>query len=47
MGAYHAGLTAVFPDHEIEVAILWTETANLMPLENDLVSAALNRVTVP
>ena len=45
MGAYHAALTAVFPDHQIDVAVLWTQTAILMPLPAPLVSAALNRVT--
>jgi ATP-dependent helicase/nuclease subunit A len=46
MGAYRAALMAVFPDHTIEISVLWTQTATLMPLPADLVSAALNRVTV-
>jgi ATP-dependent helicase/nuclease subunit A len=37
----------VFPDHEIEVAILWTHTATLMPIPPKLVAEALNRVTAP
>ena len=47
MGAYYASLATVFPNHTIEVAILWTDTANLMNLPKELVSAALNRVTAP
>jgi len=47
MAAYAAGLTKVFPDHEIEVAILWTHTATLMPIPPKLVAEALNRVTAP
>jgi len=47
MAAYAAGLAKVFPDHEIEVAILWTHTATLMPIPPKLVAEALNRVTAP
>jgi ATP-dependent helicase/nuclease subunit A len=46
MGAYQASLAKIFPDHTIEVAILWTQTAQLMTLANELTSDALNRVTV-
>ncbi|MCO4847705.1 MAG: double-strand break repair helicase AddA [Yoonia sp.] len=45
MGAYHASLAAIFPDHTINVAILWTKNAQLMTLPNELVLDALNRVT--
>ena len=47
MAAYAAGLAKVFPDHEIEAAILWTHTATLMPIPPKLVAEALNRVTAP
>ena len=47
MAAYAAGLAKVFPDHEIEVAILWTHTATLMPIPPKLVAEALNSVTAP
>jgi len=47
MGAYHAALSQVYPDHRIEVAILWTQTARLMPLPDDLLHDALNGVTPP
>jgi len=45
MGAYAAALSAVFPQHEIQTAILWTATATLMSLPHDAVSAAFARVT--
>lgn len=47
MGAYHAALQKVFPDHQIEVAILWTQTATLMPMPTKLVIEALKSVTAP
>lgn len=43
MGAYAAALGLIFPDRRIEVALLWTRTARLMPLPHDLVMAALAR----
>ena len=43
MGAYAHALSQVFPDHEIETAILWTATATLMRLPHDLVTDALKR----
>lgn len=47
MGAYADALTQIYPDRQIETAILWTETATLMSLPSALVSSALNRVTIP
>ena len=47
MGAYHAALVQIFPDHQIEVAILWTATATLTTLPEKLVSNALAAVTAP
>jgi ATP-dependent helicase/nuclease subunit A len=47
MGAYAALLAQIYPDREIEVAILWTATARLMPLPRVLVMAALQRAGFP
>jgi ATP-dependent helicase/nuclease subunit A len=47
MGAYRAALAQIYPHHRIAVAILWTATARLMPLDPDIVSAALARTTIP
>jgi ATP-dependent helicase/nuclease subunit A len=46
MGAYAAALAAVYPEKRIETAILWTQTASLMPLPHDLVMQSLERGTV-
>ncbi len=46
MAAYHAALTQTYPNRNIEIAILWTQTAKLMPLPPDLLHEALNSVTV-
>ena len=46
LGAYAFGLHQIYPDHRIETAILWTRTATLMPLDRDIVSAALSRTTI-
>ncbi|MCC5972816.1 MAG: double-strand break repair helicase AddA [Rubellimicrobium sp.] len=43
MGAYQSMLEQVFPGDEVQVAILWTATARLMPLSRALVMAALQR----
>jgi len=47
MGAYAHALTQIYPDRQVETAILWTRTATLMPLPHDLVSAALMRRLIP
>ena len=47
MGAYAHALTQIYPDHQIETAIIWTRTATLMPLPHDLVSEALLRRLMP
>ncbi|MEM6482351.1 MAG: double-strand break repair helicase AddA [Pseudomonadota bacterium] len=41
MGAYHEALAAIFPDHKVTTALIWTRTAELMMLPNDLVYKAL------
>ncbi len=43
MGAYRAALAAVFPGRTVEIAVLWTETARLMPIPHDKAEAALAR----
>ena len=47
MGAYAHALAQIYPDHQIDTAILWTEAPRLMPLDRDIVSAALARATIP
>lgn len=47
MGAYRAMLAQIYPDRRIETAILWTHGTRLMTLPQEIVSAALARVTVP
>ena len=46
MGAYMAAVGQIFPDREIQAHVLWTETAQLMPLDAKIVSAALQRATI-
>jgi ATP-dependent helicase/nuclease subunit A len=47
MGAYAAALAQIFPDKEIETAIVWTITTSLMKLPPELVMQALQRSTIP
>ena len=47
MGAYAHALTKIYPNHQVETAVIWTRTATLMPLPHDLVSAALMRRLIP
>ncbi|WP_298361533.1 double-strand break repair helicase AddA [uncultured Litoreibacter sp.] len=47
MGAYAAALGQIYPNRGIETAIVWTETAELMRLPHDIVSAALLCTTKP
>ncbi len=47
MGAYAAMLRALYPDHDIEVGLLWTRTAHYMPLPHALVTQALIRAATP
>jgi len=42
MGAYATALRAIYPNHEIETGILWTNTQQLMMLPHDLVTDALS-----
>ena len=41
MGAYASALSQVFPDHEIETAVLWTKSQYLMQLPHHLVISSL------
>ena len=43
MGAYAAALRLVYPEAQVETAILWTRSATLMPLPAALTAAALAR----
>ena len=43
MGAYAHALHAIYPNHIIETAIIWTHTATLMPLPHETVTSALHR----
>ncbi|MEY8803142.1 double-strand break repair helicase AddA [Leisingera sp. XS_AS12] len=47
MGAYAHALAQIYPERAIETAILWTRTAQLMPLPHELVIAALRRYAEP
>ena len=46
MGAYAAMLQAIYPNRQIETAILWTRTAALMPIPRDLITQALTRAAL-
>ncbi len=46
MGAYAEALAQIYPSHPIEIAILWTKTATLMPLDPDIMRAALGRAAI-
>lgn len=47
MGAYAHALAQLYPEREIETALLWTRTATLMPLPHDLVTDALANTQIP
>lgn len=47
MGAYGHALAQIYPDHDIECALLWTRNATLMPLPHDLLTDALKEVLEP
>ncbi|WP_099825036.1 double-strand break repair helicase AddA [Oceaniglobus indicus] len=47
MALYHAALGQVFPGKTIETAILWTAIARFMPLPDDILRDALQRVASP
>jgi ATP-dependent helicase/nuclease subunit A len=45
LGAYEAMLAQIFPGHAVEVAVLWTATARLMPVPPAILRAALLAAT--
>jgi ATP-dependent helicase/nuclease subunit A len=47
MAAYAHALAQIYPDREVETALLWTRTARLMVLPHDLVTDALKEVLEP
>ena len=47
LAAYYQALRAIYPDHEIEAAILWTHSGDLMVLPNDLLHEALIGLATP
>ncbi|MEQ8898313.1 MAG: double-strand break repair helicase AddA [Roseovarius sp.] len=47
MGAYAHALEQLYPDREVGTALLWTKTAQLMPLPHDLVTDALRNTHIP
>lgn len=46
MGAYLGALQQIYPNHSIDIAILWTRTATLMPLDHDIMKQSFARATV-
>ncbi|NNK77978.1 MAG: hypothetical protein HKP40_04615 [Litoreibacter sp.] len=46
IGAYASALQQIYPDVPVETAILWTQTAELMPLPHDIVRDALLRTHI-
>ncbi|MFN0113576.1 MAG: double-strand break repair helicase AddA [Paracoccaceae bacterium] len=47
VAAYHAMLEAIFPGREVEVAILWTRTRVLMPVDAEIVRKVLAATPIP
>jgi len=46
LGAYSAVLERIYPDRTIDTAILWTHTAELMPIPHDIVRAAFEETAI-
>lgn len=40
LSAYHAALSQMFPQHDVEVAILWTASTVLMPIPHEMLRSA-------
>jgi ATP-dependent helicase/nuclease subunit A len=47
LGAYAEICGIIYPNKVVQTAVLWTKTATLMPVEHDIVIAALGRARVP
>ncbi|MEL7130864.1 MAG: PD-(D/E)XK nuclease family protein, partial [Pseudomonadota bacterium] len=43
MGAYAHAIAQIFPQHQVELSILWTHTGRLMSIPHDIVTTALAR----
>ena len=46
LGAYAHAAAALYPGRRVEAAILWTESALLMPLDPEIVRQALSRAAM-
>ncbi len=46
MGAYLGSLQQIYPNHRIEIAVLWTKNATLMPLDHDMMQQAFARASI-
>lgn len=46
LGAYYAALETIYPNHNIEIAILWTCNASLMYISHETAIATLRTTTV-
>jgi ATP-dependent helicase/nuclease subunit A len=46
MGAYAAALGQIYPDHDITMAIVWTKTAALMPLDHEMMRRAFDSAAI-
>ncbi len=46
MGAYAEALAQIYPDRQIETAVLWTNSGQMMRLPHDIVRAALHSATI-
>ena len=46
MGAYLGSLQQIYPNHRIEIAVLWTKNATLMPLDHDMMKQAFARASI-
>lgn len=47
LGAYRSAIVQIYPNHNVEVAVLWTATRNLMTIDQDIVMQALQTATMP
>lgn len=47
MGAYAAALAQIYPDRQIETALIWTATTHYMPLSHEAVTQALAQTSTP
>ena len=47
LGAYAHMVAQIYPDRRVETAVLWTRGPVLMPVDPEIVRAALSRATIP